>query len=151
MGPPRAGEGGGATAADAQQMLRSPTRQPQPGVGRRKVPAWEPPRLWPSRPAPRAAGTEVPGESSFRSRVPTRGLCRDRLLRVLRSSFHAAERASYRTPCKVEASCWRPGNLWGNPRQREGTPERGTWACLQGGHGVLMKAPSFQVEAGKKS
>lgn len=29
-----------AAAAGAQQMLRSPTRQPQPGVGRRKVPAW---------------------------------------------------------------------------------------------------------------
>lgn len=46
----------------------------------------------------RVAGTEVPGESSFRSRVPIRGLCRDKLLRVLRSSFRTAERARYRTP-----------------------------------------------------
>lgn len=96
----------------------------------------------------RVTRTEVPGESSCRSRVPDRGLCRDKLLRVLRSSFRAAERARNRTPCEVSASSWRAGNLWGNPSPREGTPERRTWACLQGGHGVLMQAPSFQVEAG---
>lgn len=96
-------------------------------------PRGSPPRLGPPRDPLLArllrgvAGTEVPrGEASRRSRVPARGLCGDKLLRVLRSSLHAAERARNRTllppPGEVAASSWRAGNLWGNPSPREGTP-----------------------------
>lgn len=59
----------------------------------------------------RVAGTEVPGESSFRSRVPTRGLCRDKLLRVLRSSFRVAGAGQISYPLQsggVLLEAWEP-------------------------------------------